>query len=71
MGLITLKKYAEKNGIADTSSIRHKILDGALPAKKSGGTWLIEESEPYPDRRIKSGKYRDWRKKQESKAPNE
>ena len=31
-------------------------------AQKIGRNWVIDDAEPWPDSRVKSGKYRDWRK---------
>lgn len=53
---ITSNEYAKKNGISP-SAVRHKILRGNLKAKKIGRDWLIEEDEPYTDKRVVSGKY--------------
>ena len=53
---ITSNEYAKKNGISP-SAVRHKILRGNLKAEKIGRDWLIEEDEPYTDKRVVSGKY--------------
>nr|DAS13053.1 MAG TPA: hypothetical protein [Caudoviricetes sp.] len=36
---------------------------GFKTAQKIGRYWVIEDTEPYPDARVKTGKYRNWRKK--------
>ena len=54
---ITLTEYAERVG-KSTSTIRRMIARGSLPAVKSGGTWLIEEDEPYLDHRFREPKVR-------------
>ena len=53
--LIPLKQWAERVGINPASA--------QLPAVKVGRDWLIEEGTPNTDGRIKSGKYKDWRNK--------
>lgn len=60
--MITLKEYAARIG-KSPANVRQKILRGTLPAQKIGRDWLIEENTPYDDGRLKSGKYKNWRKK--------
>lgn len=55
---ITLTEYAAKVG-KSTSTVRRMVLRGNLPAVKSGGTWLIEEDEPYLDHRFTEPKTRE------------
>lgn len=63
MGMITLKEYAERLG-KEKTSIRQKALRGGfVTAKKIGRDWLIDEDEPFIDRRVTSGQYVNWRKK--------
>jgi hypothetical protein len=39
-------------------------LRGTLPgAVKIGRDWLIPRDAPYQDGRVKTGQYKDWRKK--------
>ena len=33
------------------------LIGGFETARKIGRNWVIEDTEPWPDRRIKSGKY--------------
>lgn len=55
--LIPLREYAAARGLADVS-VRQKCERGNVPgAVKVGRNWLIPKDAPYPDRRIKSGKY--------------
>lgn len=61
MAMIPLKQWAERVGI-NPASARQKAGRGNLPAIKVGRDWLIEESTPNTDGRIKSGKYKNWRK---------
>lgn len=60
--LVTLKEYADRVGKAPRT-VRQKIQLGTLPAQKIGRDWLIEEDTPYEDSRVKTGRYRNWRKK--------
>lgn len=67
MALISFAEYAEKHG-KHPDTIRQMALRGGFTtAHKIWRNWVIEEDEPYPeDKRVKSGEYRDWRKKDES-----
>ena len=61
--LISLKEYAERNG-KDPATARQMALRGGFQtAQKIGRDWVIDDHEPYPDRRVKTGKYKDFRKK--------
>lgn len=56
--LITIKEYAQRNGL-NPSSVKHKCQRGSFKtAQKFGRDWLIDENEPNVDRRVKSGAYR-------------
>lgn len=59
--LISLVEYAAQHDL-DPSTVRKKVLAGNLPAQKIGRNWVIDSDTPYTDLRIKSGKYKDWRK---------
>jgi len=60
--LIPLVEYAKRHG-RDNSAARHMALRGGFKtAQKMGRDWVIDEDEPYPDNRIKSGEYKNWRK---------
>jgi len=62
--LIPIKDYAEKLGLSAVS-VRQKCQRGNVPgAVKLGRDWLIPPDAPYPDSRVKSGKYRSWRNKE-------
>lgn len=64
--LITIKEYAEKNGLSH-GNVRHKCQRGSYKtAQKIGRDWLIDENEPDVDRRVKSGEYKGWRDRKES-----
>ena len=55
--LIALTEYAARNG-KDTSSARRMALRGSFQtARKIGRNWVIDDAEPWPDHRIRSGTY--------------
>lgn len=53
--LISLAEYAEKNGRKHSSARCMAIRGSFKTARKIGRNWVIEESEPWPDHRYKSG----------------
>lgn len=60
--LLSLREYAEQVGRERTVVFR-MIQAGKIPAVKVGNQWCIEAGTPYPaDSRVKSGKYKNWRK---------
>lgn len=64
--LITIKEYADRNGL-NHSNVRHKCQRGSYKtAQKLGRDWLIDESEPDVDRRVKSGAYKGKRSRREN-----
>lgn len=59
--MLPISEYAARIGKAPRS-VRQKCQLGTLPgAVKIGRDWLIPADAPYPDTRIKSGKYINWR----------
>ncbi len=57
MALISIKEYAERNGMQH-DNVRHKCLRGCYKtAQKIGRDWLIDEDEKDLDHRIRSGVY--------------
>ena len=63
--LISLVEYAAKHG-KEQSNARHLALRGSFKtARKIGRNWVIADAEPWPDRRVKTGKYKNWRKPKE------
>ena len=56
--MIPLKEYAERNGRSPRSARQMAQRGGFRTARKIGRDWLIDESEPYPDARVKTGKYK-------------
>lgn len=61
--LISLVEYAARHGKTDSAARRMAVKGGFETAQKIGRNWVIEEDEPYPDKRVKTGKYIGWRNK--------
>lgn len=57
-GLVPLKQYAKKHAKSDSTARQMALRGGFTTAVKAGRDWLIDASEPWPDHRVKSGKYR-------------
>lgn len=55
--LISLAKYAARNNRTPDTARQMALRGGFETARKIGRNWVIEDTEPWPDRRIKSGKY--------------
>ena len=63
---ISVTQFAQKFG-KDVGNVRKLIKDGRIPAIKIGNQWAIPaDAEPPADNRVKSGEYRNWRKKKDS-----
>lgn len=59
---ISLTEYAKANG-RNPATARQMALRGSFEtARKIGRNWVIEDTEPWPDHRVKTGKYKNWRK---------
>ena len=63
--LISLAEYAAKHGKAAVSARALAQRGGFQTAKKIGRNWVIDDAEPWPGRRVKSGQYKNWRKPKE------
>ena len=61
--LISLSEYARKNSRSPATARQMALRGGFKTAQKIGRDWVIDDQEPYPDGRIKTGKYKDSRKK--------
>ena len=60
---LSVTEFAQKFG-KDPGNVRRLIQQGRIPAQRIGSQWAIPaDAEPPADRRIKSGQYKDWRKK--------
>ena len=64
--LISLAAYAKMHGRSHISARQMAQRGGFTTAQKIGRNWVIDDGEPYPDHRIKSGKYIGSRKKHEA-----
>lgn len=60
--MIALSEYAALHGKSPVSVRQMAQRGGFKTAVKIARNWIIDENEPYPDGRIKTGKYIDWRK---------
>lgn len=60
--LIPIAKYAEAHSLT-ANAIRRRCIRGTLPGVKLGRDWFIPADTPYTDSRVKTGEYKDWRKK--------
>lgn len=61
----TVSEFAVLTG-KDPGNIRRRLIKGEIKGEKIGKQWIIPKSTAYPeDRRIKSGIYRNWRKRPE------
>ena len=71
MALISVTQYAAKTG-KDAGNIRRMLAYGRLLGTKIGNQWVIDEDAVYPeDKRLKSGEYRNWRKRTEFNSNKE
>ena len=62
-GFYTVSQYATIFG-KDSGNIRRMLINGTLEGEKVGKQWLIPKTAKLAeDRRLKSGKYRNWRNK--------
>ena len=61
--LISLAQYAEKHGKCQESARKMAQRGGFQTAQKIGRNWVIEDTEPWPDRRVKTGEYIGWYEK--------
>lgn len=59
---LSVTEWAALHG-KDPGNVRKLIQNGRIPAMKVGRNWIIPaDAQPPADLRVKSGKYRDWRK---------
>ena len=59
---LSVTEWAALHG-KDPGNVQRLIQDGRIPAMKVGRNWIIPaDAQPPADKRVKSGKYRDWRK---------
>ena len=55
--LISLVEYAAAHGKTESAARRMALRGSFSTAQKIGRNWVIDDAEPWPDRRITSGKY--------------
>ena len=67
MAMIPLAEYAARHGKLRNTVYRKYQYGSFKTARKMGRDIWIDEDEPYDDKRIKSGRYIDWRKPKEEK----
>ena len=61
--MLSVTEYAELTG-KDPGNIRRMLAAGRLEGSRIGGRWVIPFGAVYPaDKREKTGKYRNWRKR--------
>ena len=60
--MISLAEYAAMHGKSPVTVRQMAARGGFQTAQKIARNWIIDENEPYPDGRVKTGKYRNWRK---------
>lgn len=62
MEYVSVSQYAQMVG-KDPGNIRRMLINGTLSGEKIGNQWVLAKDTVFPaDRRVKSGKYRNWRK---------
>lgn len=61
--LIPLADYARQHGRDPATARQMAKRGGFKTAQKLGRDWVIDDQETYPDNRVKSGKYKNFRKK--------
>lgn len=60
---LSVTEYGKLHGL-DGGFVRKLIAQARIPAVKIGNQWAIPADTPKPeDKRVKSGEYRGWRKK--------
>ena len=63
MEYVSVSQYAQMVG-KDPGNIRRMLINGTLAGEKIGNQWVLPKDTVFPaDRRVKSGKYRNWRKR--------
>jgi len=60
---LSVTEFCKKYNL-DGAVVRKSIYAERIPAVKIGAQWAIPADAPKPeDKRVKSGKYKNWRKK--------
>lgn len=67
--LLSVSEWSSLHG-KDPGNVRRMIQQGRIPAQKIGNQWVIQaDVQPPEDKRVKSGKYRNWRKNKTDSRP--
>ena len=64
--LIPLTEYAKRHGKAPANARQLAGRGSFETAQKMGRDWFVDDAEPWPDRRVKTGAYK---KANEKAAP--
>ena len=65
--MIPLIEYAKRMG-KDPGNARALARAGRFQTvRKLGRDWFIDENEPWPNNKLKTGRYVNWRKKHPAK----
>lgn len=68
---LSVSEWSKKYG-KDRATTLRLIYDKRISAVKIGNQWAIpSNTEPPPDKRVKSGKYRNWRKPKNQEQDNQ
>ena len=60
---IPITEYAKQHNL-NPDTVRHRAQRGAYKTtEKIGRDWFIDPDEPHQDKRVKSGEFKNWRKK--------
>ena len=60
---LSVTEFAARHG-KDPGNVRRLIQQGRIPAQKVGKQWVIAaDVEPPADKRVKSGQYKNWHRK--------
>jgi hypothetical protein len=69
--VIPLAEYARRNGRAPATARQMAARGGFKTAQKIGRDWMIDEREPWPDKRVKYGEYIGAQEKRRTGKMNE
>ncbi|MBO4394779.1 MAG: hypothetical protein J5819_00335 [Eubacterium sp.] len=63
--LVSLSEYAAIHGIPTDTAKSARRQGRFKTAIKIGRNWCVDKNEILSDNRVKTGEYRNWRKKEE------
>lgn len=65
---LSVTEFCARHG-KDPGNVRRLIQQGRIPAQRIGNQWAIPaDAQPPADKRVKSGQYKNWRKKATEEA---